>query len=219
MKTILLASPLAALLVCACAASGPSGESPEPSATAESNAAPISEPPAAAPEITATVTATAAPVSAAPGVERVAPTLKGKLAGRDFQASSACVAGSTKPGRVYIEIYDAKGDAKERCGSLPADKGALKLGLDLEWTAGHKLDVASLKPSGKEPSPLFLMERVNDKKVERKDAGKELKPTGTIEVLKVAGKDGVGRIKLSITTGKDKLEGEVDVEVKAEIAK
>lgn len=35
-------------------------------------------------------------------------------------------------------------------------------------------------------------------------------------MLKVAGKDGVGRIKLSIVTGKDKLE---DVEGKAELMK
>lgn len=209
---------LVALAACAGASSGEATPEATASATAEPSAtASASADPAAS--ATSSSTAAASASTATPAPKRAAATLKGKISGKDFTASGACLAGSTKPGTGYIEIYDAKGDAKGACGVLPSDKGALKIGIDVSWKAGDKLDVATIAPKGKEPSALFVMERVSEKKVERKDAGKDFKPTGSIEVLEAPGKDGVGRIKLTIKTGKDVLEGEVDVEVKAEIAK
>ncbi len=62
---------------------------------------------------------------------------------------------------------------------------------------------------------MFVMaSTANPKRFDRKDVGKEIKPTGTIEVLKAARRKGdVGRIKLDLTTGKEKLSGEIDVDV------
>ena len=182
---------------------------PEPSATA--SAAPE---PTAAPTAQASATASAAPST--PPVERAAPTLKGTLVGKPFEAAAACVAGITE-GKAYIEIYDDKGaDVSKSCGMLAQDKGARKIGITLAWKGGEKVDLSTLK-AVKDAPPLFVMERINEKKADRKDAGKDFKPKGEAEVLRTAEKGGVGRIRISLTSGKDKLEGEVDVDVKADV--
>jgi hypothetical protein len=184
---------------------------PEPSATAS-----------AAPEATATSTAqasaTASAAASTPPVERAAPTLKGSIMGKPFEAAAACVAGVTPEGKAYIEIYDEKGaDVSKSCGMLAQDKGARKIGIALGWKGGEKVDLSTLKAAAKDAPPLFVMERINEKKADRKDAGKDFKPKGEAEVLRAADKGGVGRIRISLTAGKDKLEGEIDVEVKADV--
>lgn len=147
-------------------------------------------------------------------------TLTGTVAGKPFEAGGACVVGPSTyaAGYVYIEIYDkTEVDTKGRCGALSKEKGARKIGIVLPWKEGEKVDLATLKPK-KNDIPLFVMERINDTKADRKDAGKDLKPTGSAEVVRTAQKDGVGRIKLSMIVGKDKLEGEVDVDVVGDVA-
>jgi hypothetical protein len=142
----------------------------------------------------------------------VPPTLKGSIAGKPFEAASACVGGMTGTD-AYIEIYDANGDATKGCGVLSKTPGARKIGLTIDWVAGKKVDAASLKSNGKNSTPLFVMDRVSAEKVERKDAGVDFTPVGSVEVLKAGGPGSVGRIRFSVTAGKDKLEGEVDVDV------
>jgi len=138
--------------------------------------------------------------------------------GKPFEAAAACVASVSPEGKAYIEIYDDKGaDVSKSCGMLAPDKGARKIGIQLVWKDGEKVDLATLKAAKKDAPPLFVMERINEKKADRKDGGKDFKPKGEAEVLHAADKGGVGRIRISMTAGKDKLEGEVDVEVKVEV--
>lgn len=177
---------------------------------------------------TATTATPSAPTTAQPSASadsgsfaaHTPATLTGTVAGKPFEAGGACVVGpsSFAPGYVYIEIYDkTELDAKGRCGTLSKEKGARKIGIVLPWKEGEKVDLATLKPK-KNDIPLFVMERINDNKADRKDGGKDLKPTGSAEVVRVAPKDGVGRIKLSMLVGKEKLEGEVDVDVVGDVA-
>jgi hypothetical protein len=212
---------VAALLVgCGPAKSSTTPPAGEPSSTAsaqpEATAAPSADASASA-SASASAAASAAP--SAPAVVRAAPTLKGSLLGKPFEAAAACLAGVTPSGNAYIEIYDDKGaDVAKSCGVLAQDKGARKIGIELAWKNGEKLDLATIKAPKKDAGPpLFVMERINEKKADRKDAGKDFKPKGEAEVLRTAGKDGVGRIRIAMTAGKDKLEGEIDVEVKADV--
>lgn len=208
--------PLLASFVLACggspAVTSAPAEPAPPVAVASATAAAPVEP--ATPAATAAPQAPAEPVMA-PKVERVAPTLKGTITGKSFDAGSGCAMAGTEPGVAYVEIFDAKTDAQKSCG-LSQEKGARKIGFSIPWKAGQKLDVATLVPKKSDPT-LFVMERVNEKKADRKDAGKDFKPTGSIEIVRVAGKDGIARVKVVMTSGKDKIEGEVDVEVKSDI--
>jgi hypothetical protein len=118
---------------------------------------------------------------------------------------------------VYVEIYDVKDmDVKKGCGMLPPVPGARKIGVFLPWSDGAKLDVATLK-AGKEPEMFVMATTSNPKRMDRQDVGKDIRPKGTIEVLKAPRKKGeVGRIKLDLTAGNDKLTGEIDVDVMAD---
>ena len=112
------------------------------------------------------------------------------------------------PGTAYVEIYDVKDlDVTKSCGFLPATPGARKIGVVIAWTEGTKVDLAKLK-GGKEPE-MFVMSSTDDpKKRDRKDVQKDFKPTGAIEILKAPKSKGeVGRIKIEMTSGKDKLQG------------
>jgi len=209
----------AATVLCACGGSKSRtmAPPPEPTVTASETAAAA---PTGAPTADASASASSSASTTPPTLERAAPTLKGTILGKPFEAAAACVAGIPPEGKAYIEIYDDKGaDVAKSCGMLAQDKGARKIGITLAWKGGEKVDLSKLeKAAAKEAPPLFVMERINDKKVERKDAGKDFKPKGEAEVLRAADKGGVGRIRISLTAGKDKLEGEVDVEVKADVS-
>ena len=201
------------LSIAACAESTPPPEAP-PAPSAE----PVAAAPPALPASAAPAPAPGAGASAPGAPVRTPATLAGAIGGKPFHAVAACVAGSKDAGRVYVEIYDAKDvDVTTGCGMMPAGADARKIGVVLPWSDGAKLDVASLKPSKDGPLFFVMSRTANPTKMDRKDAGKELKPTGTIEVLKApAQKGSVGRIKLNLAIGKDKLGGEVDVDVIAE---
>jgi hypothetical protein len=193
------------------------GGSTTPPETAGATSAPADTAAAAAPTPTADAAASAAPAAPPPAAPvRTPATLAGAIAGKPFHAVAACVAGAGKDGKVYVEIYDVKDfDVTKTCGMLPPVPDARKIGVYLPWSDGGKLDVATLKAS-KDPEMFVMATTANPKKMDRKDVGKELKPTGTIEVLKAPKNKGdVGRIKLDLTVGKDKLTGEVDVDVMA----
>jgi hypothetical protein len=207
----------AATVLCACGGSKSRtmAPPPEPTATASETAAAA---PTGASLAEASASASSSASTTPPAPERAAPTLKGSLMGKPFEAAAACVAGVTPAGKAYIEIYDAKGaDVSKSCGMLAQDKGARKIGLELGWKAGEKIDLAALKVENKDAPPLFVMERISEKKADRKDVGKDFKPKGEIEVLRAADRGAVGRIRITLTAGKDKLEGEVDVEVKVDV--
>jgi hypothetical protein len=138
--------------------------------------------------------------------------------GKPFHAVAACVMGAPKKGHVFIEIYDVKDfDVNTSCARLPPVPGARKLGLVLPWKEGEKLDLATLK-AGKDMPEGYVMEALADKKFSRKDAGKDFKPQGTVEVLRAGtAKGDVGRIRVTLTAGKEQLQGEVDVDVMADV--
>jgi hypothetical protein len=230
MKSIALSaySILAALLV-SCSGSSSEPVTPEASAspTGEATAAPAasaaptaeaSAAPTAAPAATASAVASAAPE--APKPQRTPPTLTGTLAGKPFTAVAACVVGKAEDQkRVYLEIYDVKDfDVTKKCGVLPKVEGARKVGLVMSFSAGDKLDVTTLKSDKSGPEGYVMDARAGDK-FDRKDFGKEIKPKGTVEVLRGAEKKGeVARLKVSLTAGKDRLEGEVDVDLLSDLA-
>jgi hypothetical protein len=54
---------------------------------------------------------------------------------------------------------------------------------------------------------------------QRKDLGKDIKPTGTVAVVHYADKKGdVARIHVEMTSGKDALSGDIDVDVPLDLA-
>lgn len=209
-RSALLFAPIVFAVACAGAASAPSPHSAHP-VSSDSAKPEHSDPPAAS------SSAPAPAVSSAPTaktVTRSPATLKGTIAGKPFEAASACVMTGAEPGHMYLEIYDNHGDAQKSCMVLSSQTGARKIGVVLPWKEGQKVDLATLKPKSKNEPAFFVMERINEKKVERKDSGKDFTVTGSVEIVRTAEKDGVARIRLVSTMGKDKLEGEVDVEVK-----
>jgi hypothetical protein len=205
----------AALTAAACGGNSPSPEAPAASAEPAASASAGADMPTAAAE------ASAAPAPAPAAATRAPATLDGAIAGKPFQAVAACVFSTGKePGTVYLEIFAVKGFDVKSCGSaLSSDKDARKLGMEIAWKEGAETDAAKLK-GGKEPQ-LFLMSGTgNPKKFDRKDTGKDFKPKGKISVLRAGAKKGdVARIKLDLDMGKDKLKGEVDVDVIADLAR
>ncbi len=214
-RTLSLAS---AFVVVACGGSSPPPETPSTPVAATADPAPSASPAVPAAEVK-TVAPDPAP-SAAPGPARAPATLDGTVAGSPFHAVAACVVGSGKdPGTVYLEIYSVKDfDVSQSCGRLSPDKDARKLGMVIAWKDGAQTDAAKLK-GGNAPE-LFLMSGTgNPKKFDRKDTGKDFKPKGTISVIRAGGKKGdVARIKVDLDMGKDKLHGEVDVDLLGDLA-
>jgi hypothetical protein len=193
-------------------------ENPAPGSTASSQAATPSAGSAAS--TAPNPSASSAPVaSAAPAPAHTVPTLEGSIAGAPFHAVAACITGPGKdPATAYVEIYDVKDfDTSKSCGVLPPDKGARKIGMIIAWKDGAQTDASKLK-GGQWPE-LFVMQGTGDpKKFDRKDTGKDFVPKGTISVVRLGAKKGdVGRIKLDLTMGKDKLQGEVDVDVMGDL--
>src|SRR5579871_4923793 len=205
-----------ALTAAACGGTSPSPEAPAasaaPSAEPAASASAAPDMPSAAPE--------AAPPPAPAAAARAPATLDGTIAGKPFQAVAACVFATGKdPGTVYLEIYAVKGfDVSKSCGSMPPDKDARKLGMVIAWKDGAEIDAATLK-GGKEPQLFVMSGTGNAKKFERKDTAKDFKPKGKITVIRAGSKKGdVARLKLDLDMGKDKLKGEVDVDVFADLA-
>jgi hypothetical protein len=213
--------PRTALALIAAVALAACGGSPAPDATVPApTAAPSAEPEAtAAPSSAPTAAATAAPTAAAaepPAPQHTPPTLDGQLLGKPFKAVGACAVRGAEPGKVALEIYAVKDFDPAKCMVLPPVEGNRKLGFVLAWKEGEKIDVTKLAVK-KEYAEGYVMEVDAAKKFSRKDFNKDLKPKGTIEILKAPKEKGaVGRIKISITNGKDKLEGEIDVDVKGD---
>jgi hypothetical protein len=209
--------PFALVTSLSLVACGGSTSNPETAAaSADASASATAATTAAASGDQAPSAAPASSASAEPG--RAPATLAGAIDGKPFHGVAACVIGQGKaPGKVYIEIYDVKDfDVKKTCGRLPAVPDARKIGVLLPWSAGAKLDVATIKAS-EDPDMFVMATTANPKKFDRKDVGKEIKPTGTIQVLNAPVQKGaVGRIKLDLTTGGDKLTGEIDVDVMAD---
>ncbi len=216
MRTSLV--PFVALLALVACGAPPSPDAP-PAPTAAPNIAPVPDAPSAAPTAAASAAPTAA-VSAAPAApppaQHVAPTLQGKLLGKPFNVTGACVIGaSLTKGHVVIELYDVKDfDVKTSCAVLPgAVVGARKIGLIIPWKTGEKLDIATLKSSKDAPEG-YVMEVAGPKKFKRFDVGADWKPKGTVEIVRAAmNKGDVGRIRFDVTAGADKLAGEVDVDI------
>ena len=221
-RVALIALALAAvppLLACGGAAKPADSASPSDSASAETDTAPADS------ASTASDSASASPASSAssepaapPAPARGAATLQGKLLGKPFKAVGACIIGPAagKKGQVVVEIYDAKDfDVSTSCGKLPPVAGARKLGIVLPWHDGDTLDVSKLKGA----NGGYVMEASGGKKFARKDAGKDFKPKGTVTIVRAGRKKGdVGRIRFAVTSGKDKLDGEIDVEVPMDLS-
>ena len=206
--------PLAAACGGADAAPPASPPTPPPDPAPAAALAPAASAPADAPA--PAPAATTPPPSTEPA--RSPATLKGALMGKPFAPVGACIIGAPKKDFVVIEIYDAKDfDAKTSCGVLAPVPGNRKLGLLLSWKADAKTDVAALK-AGKNPDG-YLMEVLPTKKFARKDLGKDIKPTGTVAVVHYADKKGdVARIHVEMTSGKDALSGDIDVDVPLDLA-
>jgi hypothetical protein len=206
-----------ALVACGAPPAPEAPPAPTTTPTAVPSAAPVAIAPTAAPAMPSAAPS-AAPVAppAAPPAEHVAATLKGKLLGKPFNVTGACVIGpSLTKGHVVIELYDVKDfDVKTSCAVLPGTVvGARKLGLIIPWKAGEKLDIATLKSSKDAPEG-YVMEVVGAKKFARHDVGTDWKPKGSVEIVRAAvNKGDVGRIRFDVTIGADKLAGEVDVDV------
>jgi hypothetical protein len=209
---------LPVLLLAAAVVACGGGSPPEPAAPVATEApAPEPQPSASpAPPPTQTAAASAAP-EAPPAPQRTPPTLEGQLLGKPFKAVAACAIKGAQPGTVALEIYDVKDfDVSKQCMSLPLVEGARKIGLLLPWKEGEKVDVASLKIT-KDYAEGYVMEVGANKKLSRKDFNKDFKPKGTVEILRAPKQNGgVGRLRVSMTSGKDKLNGEVDVEIKGD---
>ncbi len=219
-----IALSLSLLLVpLACGGNKPAAENPpgggagsdDASAPSAASAQPTAS---AAPSGSDSAAASAAPATP-PAPAHTPPTLDGSLTGKPFHAADACIVGAGKtPGTVYLEIYAAKDfEATSGCGMLPHDRDARKIGVVIAWKDGAQTDVSKLK-AGADPQ-FFVMQWTDDpKKADRKDAGKDFKPKGTISVVHFGSKKGdIARIKLDVTSGKDKLQGEVDVDVMADL--
>lgn len=209
---------LCVLVLAACGGSTPPPAEPSPSPLPPT-AAPESSAPAApstAPEASASSAPSSKP-SEPPAPARAPATLEGNLFGKPFHAVAACAVMGAKEGSALIEVYDVKDfDVKKSCMVLPPVPGARKLGVLVPWKAGAKVDLASLK-TVKDLAEAYVMEATAAKKFQVKDVAKDFKPQGTVELVRAGAKGEVGRIRLTMTVGKDKLEGEVDVEVPGDI--
>jgi hypothetical protein len=174
-----------------------SAAAPEASAPAapETSAAPAAE--KAAPAPTASASAAATEPVAGPT------TLAGALLGKEMKPQAAFAMMGAKEGTVVVEIVEEP----ITCGVLK-NPGSRKLGFLIPWKDGTTVDPKSLK-GGKEPEA-YVMQKVDDKKFDRKD----WKAAGKIEVLKAPKKGGeLGRIRLDTKQGKDTLKGEIDVKI------
>lgn len=214
--------PLFALVACGAPPAPEAPPAPTTTPSAIPSAAPVAIAPTSTPGTAPSTTPSAAPVApvAPPPAEHVAATLQGKLLGKPFNVTGACVIGaSLTKGHVVIELYDVKDfDVKTSCAVLPGTVvGARKLGLVVPWKAGEKLDIATLKSSKDAPEG-YVMEVVGPKKFKRHDVGSDWKPKGTVEIIRAARNKGdVGRIRFDVKIGADKLAGEVDVDLTTEL--
>ncbi len=189
----------------ACGGSQPAPTTtPEPAPTGTEAAS--TAPTATAPASTATAVATApvptatasAPVAPAPGPT----TLKGKLAGKDFDVKTAYAMMGAKPNQVLLELTNQP----QSCGALAQTAGATKLGLVLTWKEGTTVDPKTLK-GGKEPEAYIM---VFTKKFDNKD----WKASGKVEVVRAPKKGGeLGRVRFDTKAGADTLTGEIDVKI------
>lgn len=197
----------------------PTPAAPTPNATQASSPTPTSAPEVPATPASAEPTSKAtpaAPETAAAATPSAPTTLQGRILGKPFKAVAACAVRGAEPGKVLLEIYDVKDfDVQKQCMMLPPTPGARKIGFSLEWKKGTKVDLASLGGTDG-----YVMQVGPKKKFSRKVINKDFKPKGEIEILKAPTASGsVGRIELSLTNGKDKLAGEVDVFVKNDLDK
>jgi hypothetical protein len=217
LRSFVFATAVAAF---SCGGSAPSPEAPAPSATPSAAPAPsaAADMPSPAPEAAPSAAPAAAAAPAAPA--RTPATLDGSILGKPFHGDAACVAavGRKVPGTMYVEVYSAKDfDVSKMCGRLTPDKDARKLGMLIAWKDGAQTDAAKLK-GGADPELLVMAGTGNPKKFDLKATGKDFKAKGTITVLRAGMKKGdVARIKLDLDMGKDKLQGEIDVDVLADL--
>ena len=205
-------SILSVLSVCllACSASPTPGP---PSASAPPQASETGTATAAAPSSSAV--AVAAPASASATTPSAAPVsaFSGTLLGKPFAARSACVVGIATPGRVSVEIYDAEDfDVAGSCLILPQVIGARSLSVRLLWKTGAKADFAAFSFDDKQGAESKVTEFLGNGKYDHKWVNRDFHPKGTVEVLRaVVGAGQLGRIRLSLDNGGEKLAGEIDV--------
>lgn len=207
LSLLVLASGVASFAFACGGSQPPPTSTPEPAPTAPTigaatgAATAVADAPAPA--------ATGAPATPAPTAPTAAPaatpgptTLKGKLAGKDFDVKTAYAMMGAKPNQVLLELSNQP----QSCAALAQTPGATKLGLVITWQDGTTVDPKTLK-GGKQPEAYIM---VFTKKFDNKD----WKATGKVEVVRAPKKGGeLGRVRFDTKAGADTLTGEIDVKV------
>jgi hypothetical protein len=137
----------------------------------------------------------------------------GPLLGKPFAARVACVIGGSQPGQGIVHIYDAKGfDVAQSCAFPPTAAGERKIEIKAPWKTGAKVDLASLTFDDKRGPDGRVSEALGGGKYDNKWMNRDFKPKGSLEIMRaVSGVGKLGRVKLTLENGAEKLTGAIDV--------
>jgi hypothetical protein len=185
---------------------GSSKEAPADSASPASTDAPAAAatPAAASTASSASSGAAAAAADSAPAATfHPAPSVTGAIDGQSFAPKVAQIlVPLKKDGRAAITLTEASecpapGDAKSDHATLT---------MVVPWQDGYKVDLASLKGTGKKAGDISF-------KHGKKDAA-SFKPSGLVTVVSAPmEKGGKGKLKIDLQSGDYMLNGDLDIEV------
>jgi hypothetical protein len=185
---------------------GSSKEAPADSASPASTDAPAAAatPAAASTASSASSGAPAAAADSAPAATfHPAPSVTGAIDGQSFAPKVAQILTPLKKdGRAVITLTEASecpapGDAKSDHATLT---------MVVPWQDGYKVDIASLKGTGKKAGDISFKHGKKD------SAG--FKPSGLVTVVSApTEKGGKGKLKIDLQSGDYMLNGDLDIEV------
>jgi hypothetical protein len=142
-----------------------------------------------------------------------ASAFSGPLLGKPFAARIACVVGGSEPGVGIVNFYEAKDfDVANSCGHMPEKAGDRQFFLTVPWKTGIKVDLARLTHDPKRGPQGQVNEALADGKVDHKWMNRDFQVRGNLEIVRsVNGVGKLGRVRLKIENGTEKIEGEIDV--------
>ena len=185
---------------------GSSKEAPADSASPASTDAPAAGPSPAAASTASSASSAGAPAtadSASTATFHPAPSVTGAIDGQAFAPKVAQILTPLKKdGRAVITLTEASecpapGDAKSDHATLT---------MVVPWQDGYKVDLASLKGTGKKAGDISFKHGKKD------SAG--FKPSGLVTVVSApTEKGGKGKLKIDLQSGDYMLNGDIDVEV------
>jgi hypothetical protein len=208
------AAAFVALVLAACGGSTPPPEAPsgdtssleaKPKDAPEDSASPAaSAAPAADPAPAASSEPAAAPAA---GAFHQAPSVTGTVDGKSFTPKVAqVVAPMKKDGRVLLTLTEGT-DCPAPGAKKDDKKDENTLTLLVPWQDGYKIDLGSLKRSGKKGAGEIAF------KSGKKEAA-AFKPSGTLTIVSAPmDKGATGKLKIDLQSGDYMLAGDLDIQV------